>query len=83
MRKSILIAIAVAALSLTAPAGAKAQAYWPWCAYYDAWTYNCGFATLGQCLATTSGVGGACRPNPYGPPVRSYQSPRRYKRVPR
>jgi hypothetical protein len=41
--------------------GAKAQ---PWCAYYDAYTYNCGFYTFEQCLATISGVGGACRRNP-------------------
>jgi hypothetical protein len=40
---------------------AKAQ---PWCAYYDAYTYNCGFYTFEQCLATISGAGGACRRNP-------------------
>jgi hypothetical protein len=39
-----------------------------WCVFYDPYTYNCGFATLQQCLATTSGVGGACQPNPSGPP---------------
>jgi hypothetical protein len=36
----------------------------PWCAYYDAYTYNCGFYSFEQCLATISGVGGACRRNP-------------------
>ena len=40
---------------------AKAQ---PWCAYYDPYTYNCGFYTFEQCLATVSGVGGVCRRNP-------------------
>jgi hypothetical protein len=40
---------------------ARAQ---PWCAYYDAYTYNCGFYTFEQCLATVSGVGGVCRRNP-------------------
>jgi Protein of unknown function (DUF3551) len=26
-----------------------------WCAWYDAYTYNCGFHTLDQCRATVSG----------------------------
>jgi len=26
-----------------------------WCAWYDAYTYNCGFRTLEQCRATVSG----------------------------
>jgi Protein of unknown function (DUF3551) len=26
-----------------------------WCAWYDAYTYNCGFYTLEQCRATVSG----------------------------
>jgi hypothetical protein len=26
-----------------------------WCAWYDAYTYNCGFHTLEQCRATVSG----------------------------
>jgi hypothetical protein len=38
---------------------------WPWCAEYDmeGAVVNCGFATREQCLATTSGIGGGCRPN--------------------
>lgn len=48
-----------------------------WCVFYDPYTYNCGFATLQQCLATTSGVGGACQPNPSGPPHA--QAPARRK----
>jgi len=49
-----------------------------WCLFYDPWTYDCGFATLQQCLATSSGVGGQCQPNPSGPPTprRSRQAPR-------
>src|SRR5205085_3653708 len=57
----ILTVLGAAALALTINAGgAKAAA---WCAYYDADTYNCGFYTYGQCLATISGVGGYCQPN--------------------
>jgi hypothetical protein len=29
-----------------------------WCAWYDPYTYNCGFNTFQQCQATISGVGG-------------------------
>jgi hypothetical protein len=39
----------------------------PWCAYYDdqdGGFTNCGFSTYQQCLATVSGVGGSCGPNP-------------------
>jgi Protein of unknown function (DUF3551) len=39
----------------------------PWCAYYDFGqdgATNCGFSTYQQCLATVSGVGGSCGPNP-------------------
>jgi hypothetical protein len=34
--------------------GSGAQAA-PWCALYDASTYNCGFHTFEQCLATVRG----------------------------
>jgi len=30
-----------------------------WCAWYDAYTYNCGFHTLEQCRATVSGESAA------------------------
>ena len=35
----------------------------PWCAFYSPSTYNCGFHTYQQCLATISGVGGTCARN--------------------
>jgi hypothetical protein len=35
----------------------------PWCAYYDHSTYNCGFYSYEQCLATIRGVGGYCSRN--------------------
>jgi hypothetical protein len=55
-------ALIVAALAL---AGSTAQAReYPWCARYGWTTYNCGFDTYNQCLATISGVGGYCERNP-------------------
>ena len=45
---------------------AAAQNY-PWCAYLDlgkGGATNCGFATFQQCLATVTGIGGSCGPNP-------------------
>ena|SRR5438132_8823251 len=36
-----------------------------WCAWSDAYTYNCGFRTLEQCRATIFGDSAAyCSPNP-------------------
>jgi hypothetical protein len=67
---------------------AAAQDY-PWCAYYDigggggGGATNCGWATFEQCLATVSGIGGSCGPNPMyrsppGPyPLTGY--PRRHR----
>lgn len=79
MRKTMWLAIVVAALSFATVGGARAQTHWPWCLYYSAWTYNCGFATLQQCVASSIGAGGYCRPNPLPPPV----PPPKRKRVPR
>jgi hypothetical protein len=41
---------------------------------------NCGFATIQQCLATISGVGGICTPNPRAVATGD-ERPRRHKRV--
>jgi hypothetical protein len=49
-------------LFLVGGTGSDAQAA-PWCAFYDASTYNCGFHSFEQCLATVRGAGGWCRPN--------------------
>ena len=79
MRQSATLAIMVAILVCVLANDAKAQGkYWPWCIYYDAWSYNCGFASLQQCLATAIGGGGECRPNPWGPPAY-LEAPRRKK----
>jgi hypothetical protein len=53
------------------PPAAEAREY-PWCARYDWSTYNCGFVSFEQCLATVRGIGGICERNPryVGPPPR-------------
>jgi hypothetical protein len=43
--------------------GSSARADGPWCAFYDASTYNCGFHTFQQCYENILGAGGWCRPN--------------------
>jgi hypothetical protein len=48
------------ALTFTAAGEARAGA---WCAWYDPYTYNCGFNTFEQCQATVSGAGGYCARN--------------------
>jgi hypothetical protein len=51
------------ALLLVGGAGSSAHADGPWCAFYDASTYNCGFYSFEQCYETVRGAGGSCRPN--------------------
>lgn len=51
----------MAILQTTAPAASRE---YPWCARYDWTTTNCGFVSFQQCLATISGIGGRCEPNP-------------------
>lgn len=61
---------ALATLSVTAiDARSEAEAFSeaPWCANYwgrSGGSTNCGFYNQFQCLATVSGVGGHCAPNP-------------------
>ena len=57
---------AAALLFLVGGTGSGAQAA-PWCAFYDASTYNCGFHSFQQCLATVRGAGGWCRQNFFEP----------------
>ena len=51
------------ALLLLVGAGSSARADGPWCAFYDASTYNCGFYSFEQYYETVRGVGGSCRPD--------------------
>ena len=53
----------IALLFLVGDAGSSAHADGPWCAFYDASTYNCGFYSFEQCYETVRGAGGTCRPN--------------------
>jgi hypothetical protein len=83
MRLLLIIVGAFAAIvSIEKPA--EADNGRQWCAYYNFFrggATNCGFSTFQQCLATVSGVGGSCGPNPmYQPAPRPYPTkhPRRY-----
>ena len=53
----------IALLFLVGGTGSSAHADGPWCAFYDASTYNCGFYSFEQCYETVRGAGGSCRPN--------------------
>jgi uncharacterized protein DUF3551 len=60
----VAIGVFAAVVCFEKPAAAQNNA---WCAYYDFGqdgATNCGFSTFQQCLATVSGVGGSCGPNP-------------------
>lgn len=51
----------------------------------DGGPYDCGYATLQQCLASRSGVGGSCNPNPryvqaQEYPVKKSRKAKRYYR---
>ena len=78
----VLIICGAVALALIAEAGTQSQAReYPWCAFYGgigSTTYNCGFDSYQQCLATISGIGGRCQQNPryVGEPVRRQKKPR-------
>jgi len=76
MRQLAVVAVLLLAVVVGAPA-AHAGA---WCAWYDAYTYNCGFNTFQQCLDTISGQGGYCArnvqaawPTPAPPPGRKHR----------
>ena len=68
-----LFILAALALAVLSGGAARAQMYpqYPFCAVYGFRTMSCGFNTMAQCLATVSGRGGSCEPNPvYQPPTR-------------
>jgi Protein of unknown function (DUF3551) len=65
--RGISLALLMSGLGLLASvAPSKAEVTYPWCAEYnnDHGGKNCGFATLEQCRATVSGIGGFCERNP-------------------
>lgn len=64
MRTALFVFAIAAGVAAMGPS-AHAQNF-PWCAYYSGGGFggtNCGFATLGQCRAAVSGVGGYCAHN--------------------
>jgi hypothetical protein len=78
MRHFRVMVVAGLAL-LAAAAGAQAG---PWCAWFNAYTYNCGFSSFQQCLDTIQGEGGYCARNvqeagsvPAPRPVRHHRKP--------
>ena len=77
MGRLTILAIAVAAVISGMPRSASAERYYPWCAWYDEWTYSCAYTSRAQCLASISGVGGMCKVNPYEPPGAADRRTRR------
>jgi hypothetical protein len=70
MRLAVLLVAGLASFVVpsVAPAREKPQDPYPWCAVYGGSmnnSSNCGFTTRQQCLATVSGIGGSCEPNPF------------------
>lgn len=61
--------------SLAVVVDGRREAAAQWCAQYDDWTSNCGFATFNQCLDTVRGVGGVCRFDPRAKPPREVEQP--------
>src|SRR6478735_6922470 len=72
----------LALLFLVGGAGSSAHADGPWCAFYDASTYNCGFYSFEQCYETVRGVGGSCRPNFFKSNVVAQPAGRRVSAAP-
>jgi Protein of unknown function (DUF3551) len=60
MRYFALALMLGSALAFTSAGEAGAGA---WCAWYDPYTYNCGFNTFQQCQTTVLGAGGYCARN--------------------
>jgi Protein of unknown function (DUF3551) len=80
MRTATIFAVIIAALGLGAHATPAQAREYPWCARYDTWSYNCGFTTFQQCLATISGAGGICERNPRAVAFNDEPRPRHAKR---
>jgi hypothetical protein len=76
MRTITLVSITFAVLC-TSTIGARADG--SWCANYGTGPgMNCGFYSYQQCMATISGIGGSCQPNPFSGAAREPQ--KRYRR---
>lgn len=75
MRNIIMLGALVTTLQFLPGPEAQAREY-PWCARYDWTTYNCGFVSFQQCLATISGIGGRCEQNPRYMPEQPHRKKR-------
>jgi hypothetical protein len=67
MTNALSCSLVLMALAITAsPAVAQ---YAPWCFYESgrnsSGAVTCTFYSFAQCMATASGIGGSCGPNPY------------------
>jgi len=73
MMKTVQFVVPLLVTTFGFAACASAEIYYPWCANYGSpGGSNCGFSTHEQCMATVSGIGGSCDPNPwYTPPSRN------------
>jgi hypothetical protein len=65
------------AFTLSGAGEARAAA---WCAWYDPYTYNCGFYTFQQCQETVLGAGGYCARNVNEPQNPARRPSRRQSR---
>ena len=83
LKKMTLIVVAVLTLAADIRPGAATVIY-PWCANYGGpgkggyGASSCGSTSFKQCLATLSGNGGTCSPNPWYqpyPPPTTYAPP--------
>jgi Protein of unknown function (DUF3551) len=78
----MMIGILATAVAIDTRTGSAEAA--PWCAWYDAYTSDCGYFTHQQCLDTIRGVGGWCSLNvyeygaPYEPQPRRSKHARRH-----
>jgi hypothetical protein len=78
MRTLALVSITLATLSIST-IGARAGG--SWCANYGTGPgMNCGFYSFQQCMATISGNGGFCQPNPFSTSGSARDSRRRNQR---
>ena len=78
----VLVAMVLTVATEVRPSAA--MVIYPWCADYGGGgkggygASSCGFVSFHQCLATLSGNGGTCSPNPWYqpyPPSPSYAPP--------
>ena len=83
--KAVLFLMPILAIMLGFGVSTHAEIYYPWCANYSGGESggggsNCGFSTYEQCMATVSGIGGFCDPNPFYTPPSQKPTRRLHKK---